>query len=477
MYKSLSLLSFIFILCACSLSPKLPTTQTQFTASVSEYSVSKEWWKQFNDENLNTLIHLALRNNSDLKLTFIHMQQAAAQLGISLSDFFPQIDATGSANRKNIAANSPNNRTNTSGYTNDFAMGFNVSYELDLWGKLRNTYRAKNAAFKASQYDYEASRLSLLSNVVQLYFNLANAYENEKALQQANNASKQIYEIITHKYTYGAVGEYELSQAKANLISTSLQYQQAQLNKENLVKALKILVSNELDEILYKQQDYQDYNVSEFDIPKGISSTILLKRPDIQASLERLLQQNYLIGVARTAFLPSLSLTGLFGFESTDLSTLVKNGSQTWNIGGNFAMPIFHWGEIYQNVNLAKLSQDEAFITYENTLKTAFGEIRYALIEHKNMRLQIDNAVSNELAYRKIYEIAKQRYELGEMSLQEYLDTKQQWLNATILYNNTKYNYANSIVNVIKAFGGGFDTNENLSIEHDSQSLDLSFQK
>lgn len=461
MRNFLSFFTFIFMFSACSLTPKLDLKQAQFTANSADYTLSKEWWKEFNDENLNALVALALKNNSDLKLTFIHMQQAAAQLGISLSDFFPTLDGNAGANRRKNSLNSQSGRMGA--FTNDFTMGLNLSYEIDLWGKIRDSYLANSAALKASQYDYEASKLSLLSNVVQMYFNVANAYENEKAYEKADAIAWQIYELVTQKYDYGAVGQYELAQAKANAISTSLQYKQAQLNKENFVKALKILVSNDLDDILYKEQAYQDYTLSEFDIPQGLSSTILLKRPDIQASLERLIGQNHLIGVAKTAFLPSLSLTGLLGFESVDLNSLVKNGSGTWNIGGAFTMPIFHWQEAYNNVNLAKLSKDEAFINYENTLKTAFGEIRYALIERKNMRLQIDNAKTNELAYKRIYEIAKERYEVGEMSLEEYLDAEQKWLNALISYNNTKYSYAGSIVNVIKALGGGFEKDTNSS--------------
>ncbi|MBZ7929790.1 TolC family protein [Campylobacter molothri] len=453
---------------ACSLSPNLNIAEANYTFANDKQNnnnIDQKWWKEFEDDHLNKLVSLALKNNSDLKIAYIHLKQASAQLGIDFSNLMPKFDASANALRSKTSINAPTNKSGQFNYGNDFKMGLNLSYEIDLWGKYRDSYRASKSSFEASQYDYEAARLSIISNTVQTYFNLVNAYENENILQQAYEAAQEIYRINNEKFSAGTTGEYELSQAKANLESISLQYNQAQLNKENYLKALKILTSNDLNDILYQNQDYQTFNLKEFDIPTGITSEILLQRPDISSSLEKLMQKNYLIGVARSAFLPSLSLTGLLGFESNDLDTLVKNGSKTWNIGGSFLMPIFHWGEINENINLAKLNKDEAFINYENTLKTAFGEIRYALISRKNIRLQYDNALSSEQAYKRIYEIAKERYDIGEMSLQDYLEARQNWLNSQINFNNTKYSYANSIVDVIKAFGGGFNQQDENSWE------------
>ncbi|MBZ7939988.1 TolC family protein [Campylobacter molothri] len=453
---------------ACSLSPNLNIAEANYTFANDKQNnnnIDQKWWKEFEDDHLNKLVSLALKNNSDLKIAYIHLKQASAQLGIDFSNLMPKFDASANALRSKTSINAPTNKSGQFNYGNDFKMGLNLSYEIDLWGKYRDSYRASKSSFEASQYDYEAARLSIISNTVQTYFNLVNAYENENILQQAYEAAQEIYRINNEKFSTGTTGEYELSQAKANLESISLQYNQAQLNKENYLKALKILTSNDLNDILYQDQDYQTFNLKEFDIPTGITSEILLQRPDISSSLEKLMQKNYLIGVARSAFLPSLSLTGLLGFESNDLDTLVKNGSKTWNIGGSFLMPIFHWGEINENINLAKLNKDEAFINYENTLKTAFGEIRYALISRKNIRLQYDNALSSEQAYKRIYEIAKERYDIGEMSLQDYLEARQNWLNSQINFNNTKYSYANSIIDVIKAFGGGFNQQDENSWE------------
>ncbi|SMC20446.1 outer membrane protein, multidrug efflux system [Campylobacter helveticus] len=477
--RNLILILTAFFIGACSLKPNLKINEANYTSMDDNISIAKEWWKDFNDNNLNLLVEKALKNNADLKIAYINLEQAAAQLGIDRSDLLPKLDGSASANRGKSAINAPSNRAGDFSYGNDFQMGLNLSYEVDLWGKYRDNYNASYEALKASEFDYEAARLSIVSSVVQMYFNSANAYENMQIYKQTMEAYAQTYELKRSLYEIGAIGEYELAQSKAELESVKAQYTSAIDTKENYLKALKILVASDLDDILYKEEDYQKFTQFAKSLPEGISSAILLQRPDINAALSRLTQQNYLVGVARSAFLPSLSLTGLLGFESGDLDTLVKDGSKTWNVGGSFLMPIFHWGEIYQSVNLAKLSKDKAFVSYENTLKTAFAEVRYALSQRKTSLQNYENYKALLEAQQKIYDLASIRYENGSIPLIEYLDARRNLLSAKISYANANYLMANSIVEVIKAFGGGFKVSEKLSeeIEESAKSLDMSFRE
>ncbi|EMG7298646.1 TolC family protein [Campylobacter upsaliensis] len=466
-----------FLLGACSLKPSLKVGEANFTSMDSNVSIEKNWWKDFNDSNLNLLVEKALKNNADLKIAYVNLEQAAAQLGIDRSDLLPKLDASANANRAKSSINAPNNGAFS--YNNSFDMGLNLSYEVDLWGKYRDNYNASYENLKASEFDYVAARLSIISNVVQMYFNSANAYEAMQIYKETMEAYTQTYELKRSLYEIGAIGEYELAQSKAELESVKAQYINAIDTKENYLKALKILTASDLDDVLYKEENYQKFTHFAKSLPKGISSTILLQRPDINAALSRLTQQNYLVGVARSAFLPSLSLTGLLGFESGDLDTLVKDGSKAWSVGGKFLMPIFHWGEIYQSVNLAKLSKDKAFITYENTLKTAFAEVRYALSQRKTSLQNYENYKALLEAQEKIYTLASIRYENGSIPLIEYLDARRNLLSAKISYANATYLMANSIVDVIKAFGGGFEANANLSqeIEENAKKLDMSFRE
>ncbi len=477
--RSFLFIFLAFFIASCSLKPNLVIPEANYTSKENNTSLVKDWWKGFNDENLNTLVSKTLKNNTDLRIAYIRLEQAAAQFGISLSDLLPKFDGSASGARAKTSINAPNNQTNRFVFGNDFTLGLGLSYEIDLWGRYRDSLGATNAGLKASEFDYEAARLSLVASVTQLYFNLANAYEAMEIYKQTLDAYTQTYEVKLAEYEVGAIGEYELKQSYAELQSVKAQYTSSIENKENILKALKILVSSDFDDILYKEQDYTKFSTYALSLPEGISSEILLQRPDINAALKRLIQQNYLVGVARTAFLPSLSLTGLFGFESKDLDILTQSGSKTWNIGGNFLMPIFHWGEIYQNVKLAKLSKDEAFLNYENTLRTAFAEIRLALVQRKTSMQNYENYKNLLAAQEKIYELANIRYENGSIALIEYLDARRNLLSAKISFASANYAMANAIVEVIKAFGGGFEVSENLSeeIKEDAKNLDFSFRE
>ncbi len=271
----------------------------------------------------------------------------------------------------------------------------------------------------------------------------------------------QTIDEIVELFKIGVIGEYELNKFKVELDNSKILLTNAKIQKESNIKALKILTSNDIDDILYNGINYTKIGQYDINIPQGIGSEILLQRPDIQSSLKILEEKNYLVGVARSAFLPNLSLTGLLGYDSKDLDLLVKNGSGTWGVAGNFMMPIFHWGEIYNNVNIAKLSKDEAFLQYENTLRKAFAEIQLALFNRKSYYENEKNYKNLFLAQSKIYEISSLKYESGVINLADYLQDQRNYLNAKLSYTNSSYELANSIVDVIKAFGGGFNAKDN----------------
>ena len=471
--RNIIYLSILFLFSACSLSPDLKNIKPKFDENIImdknstnsiEANISKQWWKSFNDDKLNEIVDLALKNNTDLKITYIRLEQANAQLGISFSDLLPKLDASASAAREKSSINNPKNQSGKFIYGNDYKMGLNLSYEVDLWGKYRDNYKASKAALKASQYDFETARLSLISNVVKTYFNLASSIKNINNLNQAYEASLKIYEDSKQKYELGVINEYDLNQAKISLNQTLSTLNQEKLNKENYEKALKILASNDLNDILYSDfinENYNTFKEYSSNLPNKIQSTILMQRPDIQSSLNTLMQKNYLIGVARSAFLPSLSLNALLGFESSNTSNLTKNNSGTWNIGANALMPIFHWGEIANQVDIAKLTKDEAFLNYENTLKTAFSEIRFAFQQKIINQQQFENDLDLLKAQEKDYEFATIRYESGDFSFKDFLESKQNLMNARVKYNNSMSSYASSIVDLVKAFGGGFNANDN----------------
>ena len=486
-----------FFILACSLKPSYKEPKAEFNAnsnmlecmekeglkcsqnSNNEVRFAKQWWRIFNDEELNRLIELALKNNTDLRLAFVRFGQAAQTLGINRSDLFPKLDAQGSASRAKTAKNSPTNASGASRLGNSYALNLNLSYELDLWGKYRDGYLGAKRAYEAGALDFEAARLSLVASVASLYFNAINLNNQVQILEESVQDYAQSYELRNEQFKVGAIGEYELYSYKAQLESARAQLVSAKASKDNNDKALMILVSADLNEILYsvsKQSKIENFKV---ELPQGISSEILLQRPDIQAALKRLEEKNYLVGVARTAFLPSISLTGILGFQSSQLNNILGQNSLGYSGAASSLLPIFRWGEIRYNVNLAKLAKDEAYLNYENVLKTAFGEVRTALIGRESAFLNEKNYANLLSSEEKVFELAQIRYDNGSVSLNDLLSARSAYLSAKRSYESSVYELLNSIINVIKAFGGGFDMNEDYedSVLQSGKALDMSFRE
>ncbi|TQR61499.1 TolC family protein [Campylobacter troglodytis] len=445
------------------------------TGGLSEVKFEKEWWRIFNDQNLNSLVVKALKNNTDLKLSFLRFEQAAQNLGIERSALFPKLNASGNALRTHSNKNA--SALGVSSTTNNFNLGFNLSYEFDLWGKYKDSYLAASRALKASVYDFEAARLSLISTVIKLYFNSVHLNNQVQILEQTVEDYTASYELKNEQFKVGAISEYELYSYKAQLESAKTQLVSLRTSKDANDKSLMILVSSDLNEILYASTDQMEIESFKVELPQGISSEILLQRPDIRAALERLEQRNYLVGVARTAYLPNISLTGLLGFQSLELNNL--GSSPTWNAGASSLMPIFRWGEITYNVNLAKLSKDEAYLNYENVLKTVFAEVRTALIERESAFENEKNYADLLSSQEKIYKLAQIRYDNGSSSLTDLLDARRNYLNAKLSYESSVYTLLSSVVDVIKAFGGGFNVKDekSLNIKEQARDLDLSFRE
>ncbi len=488
---SIVILAFLFA--ACSFKPWMDEPEAKFKANVplnecleqngtkcesrgdDEVKFDKEWWKIFNDKNLNALVNKALSNNTDLRISFLRFEQAAATLGINRSDLLPKVNASGGATR----AKTPKNASAYgASINNSFNLGLNFSYEFDLWGKYRDTYSAAGKAYEASIYDFETARLSLISNVVKLYFNAINLNNQVEILRQTVEDYTTSYELKQTQRRVGAISEYELYNYKAQLEGVKAQLTSLKATRDANNQALMILVSSDLNDILYATIPYTKVEDFKVELPQGISSKILLQRPDIRAALARLEQRNYLVGVARTAYLPSISLTGLLGFQSTDLSRLVQGNSVAWSAGASALMPIFRWGEITYNVDIAKLSKDEAYLNYESTLKTAFGEVRTALVQRESAFLNEKNYADLLESQEKIYNLAQIRYNNGSSSLTDLLSARQNYLNAKLSYESSVYALLSTVVDVIKAFGGGFDALDDaeLNIKQKARSLDMKFR-
>lgn len=437
------------LISGCSLRPDMIEIQQEYRYQMDVYSVSEKWWESFGDERLNLLIQKALQNNSDLLIALNNIEKSRIALRLDRLEFLPNISLQGEASKSDKGYNNPT--------VEQFSLSAVLSYELDLWGRVRNTANASEATYNATKFDYESARISLASSVANSYFLLISLKEQEKILQDTLDSYIKSVEYRAVQLESGEIDElvYAQSVAAADGAKAQLAGLKTQISQAN--SALAILVGGSLDEILYSDINAATRLPNLPQVPSGISSDILLKRADVASALERLKSSNYLVGVARTQWLPKISLTGIFGYSSADLDNLISANKSIWSVGGSLIGPLLDFGRTYNSVEIANLEQNASFLAYDKTVKNAFGEIRTALDSRKNSIIKAQSSANLVASQQKVYDIAQSRYDAGYSSHLELLDSQRSLLSAKLSLTSANLEAVNSVVAVFKAFGGGFE--------------------
>lgn len=437
------------LISGCSLRPDMIEIQQEYRYQMDVYSINESWWESFGDEKLNALIQKSLKNNSDLLIALNNIEKARVSLRLDRIEYLPNISLQGEASKSDKGYNNPT--------VEQFSLSAVLSYELDLWGRVRNKANASEAIYNATKFDYESARISLASSVANSYFLLISLKEQEKILQDTLDSYIKSVEYRAVQLESGEIDELVYAQTVAAADGAKAQLAQLQTQISQANSALAILVGESLDEILYADVDTASNLPTLPDVPSGISSEILLKRADIASAIERLRSSNYLIGVARTQWLPQISITGMFGYTSNELDELISSNRSVWNIGGSLIAPLLDFGRAYNNVELANLEQNASFLAYDKAVKSAFGEIRTALDSRKNSIIKATSTANLVTSQQKVYDIAQSRYDAGYSSHLELLDSQRSLLSAKLSLSSANLEAVNSVVAVFKAFGGGFE--------------------
>lgn len=460
MFKILNFIILALIFTGCNFKPETPQISANFRADYNSTDVNDFWWRNFNDENLNELVESALKNNADLLLALNNLEYTKTALGLAGLEFLPNFNATGEGVRQNNFGNKLDANPQ-----NSYNVGAVLSYEIDLWGKVRNNYDAAKSNFKASEYDFQTARLSIASGVVTTYFTLLSLKEQEKILSQTLQ-------------TYSDTANYRKKQLDAGAINSVIYYQslsQVQSAKSQLISvqnqissvktALSIMCGKSYDEILHENIKFTATLPEIPEIKAGIPSDILLHRADVAAALERLKASNFLVGVSKANYFPTFSLTGFAGYASTEFNAIFNSLNSNWNIAGSLVMPLLDFGRTKKRVDLANLDQNASFIAYDKALKVAFGDVKDALNSAKNAKESQKSLSDLVEAQNKVYEAAKIRFDQGYSDYIELLDAERGLLGAKISLSNAKLNHLNSIVGVYKALGGGFEVKDESAIK------------
>jgi multidrug efflux system outer membrane protein len=461
--RNLLAVSFIsLILSGCMVGPdyQRPTVETPATWRVEEKTAqdlaNTAWWRQLDDPVLDELINTAIRENKDLLIATARVDQFAAQYGVVRSYLYPQVGAYAQFGQQQVTEKSGNDLP--AGYntiTGNQQLVLNASWELDIWGRIRRSSESARASLLASEEGRRGVILTLVSSVAVSYVNLRNLDKQLEISKQTAELRWNSYELLKLRFEAGIINEMELAQSLSEYeqaMATIPQIQKAIAQQENAINVL--LGQNPGPVARGKSIDELKLPI----IPEGLPSDLLERRPDIQLAEQNLIAANAQIGVAKAAYFPAISLTGFFGFASSDFSDLFTGSAKVWQYSAPITAPIFTAGRISSQVKVSEAVQQQYLYQYQQTIQTAFREFNDALADQNLTRKQLESQYQRVLALRTYADLARLRFDNGYSSYIEVLDAERSLFDVELTYVQTQGTLFQALINLYKAMGGGWIT-------------------
>jgi NodT family efflux transporter outer membrane factor (OMF) lipoprotein len=484
-----ALLIFVFLLTGCTMvgpdyiRPPVKVSQNWMESDdqrvKQEQSENRNWWQVFNDPILNGLIEKAYLNNLSIRVAGVRVLEARAQLGIAIGELYPQTQqAFGSLQYYQLSDRSPqaafqqsatggrqqSTSVNLSKYWQS-EIGLTASWEIDFWGKFRRAIESADASLAATIADYDSALVSLTGDVASSYILIRTLEKRLDIARQNAETQKENLKIVEVRLKYGTTSELDLEQAKTSLNNTlaSIPALETQLQQaKNSLNVLLGLPPGHLEDIL---QGTSEIPVSPPHVVVGIPTDLLRRRPDVRSAEYQAAAQCAQIGMVKAELYPAFSLTGTFGFLSSDvgtfkLSDMFRWKSRTLQAGPSFQWNILNYGRITNNVRVQDARFEQLLITYQNTVLKAQQEVEDSLIAFLRAQEQADFLAQAAEAAQNSLNLAVKQYREGVKDFTTVLVAQQALLNEQDSLVTTLGNISTNLVGVYKALGGGWEIRE-----------------
>jgi multidrug efflux system outer membrane protein len=412
------------------------------------------WWEQFNDPVLNGLVATALKENKDLLIATARVEEFFGRYFSTRGEQFPLIGAGASASREEMTKKGPTPIPAGVDRTYNFYQGFLFgTWEIDFWGR----YRRASEVAKAELFSTEEARrtvvLTLVGAVATVYVDLRALDKQLEITQNTAKTRKETLDLFQLRFDKGIISEVDLSQAEA-------EYQDAMARIPDIERAIGQR-ENALSVLLGRNPGPipRGLTIDELvlpEVPAGVPSDLLERRPDIRRAEQTLVAANARIGVAKSLYFPTISLTGALGTVSTSLSDLFTGPSRIWNFGASANIPIFSAGRIGGEVKASESSQKQALYAYQQAIQNGFREVEDALIDRSKSKQRLDALERQVRALQNYARLARMRYDEGYTSYLEVLDAERSLFNVELTHTGSQYNMFRSLINIYKSMGGGW---------------------
>ena len=428
------LVGIALVLGGCTLAPEYTRPEAPISADWPTGAAYKEtkampgtptateiqWREFFADERLQQIIDMALNNNRDLRLAALNVERARALYGIQRAELLPSVNAVGSGSKQRVPADLSGigKAMTVEQYTVDLGI---ISWEIDFFGRIRSLKDRALEEYLATEQARRSAQILLVSGVANAYLTLAADRENLKLAETTLETQKRVYDLTKRRYDLGLASELDLNRAQTQVDTAHgdiARYTQLAAQDEN---ALNLLVGSSAPSELLPS-DLSSV-IPPKEISPGMSSEVLLHRPDILAAEHQLKAVNAYIGAARAAFFPRISLTTAIGTASSELSGLFKSGSGTWSYAPQIVMPIFD-ARLWSAYDATKVEKEIALAQYEKAIQTAFREVADALAVRGTVDQQVSAQQSLVDAVARTYRLSNARYTKGIDSYLGVLDAQ-----------------------------------------------------
>ena len=451
-------------LCGCAVGPnyKPPpiTSPEQARGQVGPVEAAsladQGWWEVFQDQTLKALIQEALENGYDVRIAAARVEEARANAGIARSDFFPQIQYQGQWSRSRqsdfvVSGGATTAVRNPPVNLHDVNLG--LTWEIDLWGRIRRSSEAALAQYLSTEEARRGVMLSLVAEVATQYFQLRQLDRELEIAKTTTVAFQETYDLFRRRLEGGAASALETSSAEASLAIVAAQVPLLESQIVARENAIGLLLGRNPGP-LTRGAVLTDQLLPP-EIPSGLPSDLLQRRPDLRQAEQQLVAANASVGVAMANFFPTVSLTGAFGGVSPDVSSLFAAG-KTWSIGAGLVGPLFS-GLRLKNQYDARVAQwQQATLQYEQAVTSAFHEVSSALVAHEKLAQAEREQARAVAAYQEAVRLSNQRYLAGLASYLDVLQAQQQLFPTENTLAQTRFNRLANLAQLYKALGGGW---------------------
>jgi multidrug efflux system outer membrane protein len=461
---TLGLAVMLFAGCAVGPNYSRPTVAApagwkETTSTTNASVLPPEWWRVFNDTDLDTLETQAVAANQDLKRAVARVTEARALARVSKSELYPSISAGGAYSRARYSEN--RETVPLMGETDDFSRSFDLSYELDIWGRVRRNIEAATADLAGSETDLHVVLLTLTADVARNYQSLR-ALDNEKVVIEATIAlRKDAVQLQETRYKAGLINEVDVTRARTELANVEAELHAIVRSRAQVEHALAVLCGEAPANFTVAAKAS---NIVPPVIPADLPSALLQRRPDVVAAEQNLKAANARIGVAKAAFFPTIKLTGVAGFASADLGTLVDWPSRFASFGPSISVPVFQGGRNIANLQAAEARYEQNVATYRGSVLNAFREVEDSLSDLSTLAAQGEAVNRALVSARDTANLANERYQRGLSSYLEVVDAQRAALQAERQDTQLRGQRAISTILLAKALGGGWERGADLEL-------------